>query len=70
MMSCSETIRKIRLNLDLERKEFAQLLKITVSAVSSWENGEKRPKLIHIKELVKMAKSLNLNLSVEDFIND
>lgn len=70
MMSAADTIKKIRINLYLERWEFAELLNITTSAVGYYETGKRIPKLSIVKKIQELAKKNGMEFTVEDFLGE
>ncbi|WP_237672396.1 helix-turn-helix domain-containing protein [Bacillus thuringiensis] len=55
-----KNIRKLRAMKGLSRKEFAQAINTPYSTVTSWENGDKVPK---IERLPTIAKFFNVSES-------
>lgn len=66
-MATSDLVKKIRLSLCLEQKEFAALLGISNASVSHYETKSRRPKLSTIRKLLELAKKQKIKISVEDF---
>jgi transcriptional regulator with XRE-family HTH domain len=70
MMSAQKTVRRIRLNLLLEKHEFAEKLGITRSAVYNYENGNRLPNMEVIRKIKKLAEENHIPFSVDDFFED
>lgn len=70
MMSSSQTIKKIRLSLCLDQKEFAEKLELSTSTICGYERGYRTPRLPIIRKLLEIAKKNGMKLSIDDFIND
>lgn len=50
-----EQIKKVRFSLDLNQKDFAKMLKVSIHTVQSWEQGISEPcerSEFKIKELI------------------
>lgn len=69
LMSASDTIKRIRINLCLEQKDFAQKIGVTVAAISNYERGIRRPRLPIIKKLKELADENNIPVKIEDFLD-
>lgn len=67
MLSSSETIRRIRVNMGLNQDEFARELGITKSAVSKYESKQRSPKTNIIRKLKDLADKNNIEVKYEDF---
>lgn len=60
-------IRSIRNGLGLDQKEFATLLKITVSALSNWENGRNKPKDDKLDKIANLGRTTKEELVYGDY---
>jgi len=69
MMSAADTIKKVRMELNLDQQHFADALEITKTAIFNYEKGIRRPKLDIIKKMRDLAKKNGIELSVDDFLN-
>lgn len=58
MKILGENIRKYRKRLDIDQRELADFLGITVSAVSQYETGKRSPSM---DSLVKMADKMRVS---------
>lgn len=65
----SSNIRKIRINLGLTQKDFAEVLNVSRSAVTRWENGSRVPTpeiLVKISRLTQQKANDLLTSSVSE----
>ena len=69
-MSAATTIKKIRIQLCLERIEFAQKLGISHSSLCNYETGVRAPKLSVIRKIRELAKENGMDVPVDDFFTD
>jgi putative transcriptional regulator len=60
------SIKKIRSDLGLSRKDFAHLLGITYGAISNYEYGVRRPQLEICYRIIDIAKQHKLKVKLED----
>ena len=67
MLSSSETIRRIRINMGLNQDEFARELGITKSAVCKYETKQRSPATNIIRKLKELADKHNIEVTYEDF---
>lgn len=58
-MDIGDRLKNARENKNLEQKEVANLLKVSISTVSGWENSYRTPPL---KKLIKLAKVYETSL--------
>ena len=65
MMNFNEKIKKIRINNNLTQEEFADILKVSRSAVAKWEQGRGMPSKASLQELCKL-----FNLTEEELLNE
>ncbi|MGU9545896.1 helix-turn-helix domain-containing protein [Bacillus cereus] len=70
-----KNIRKLRAIKGVNQTEFAKAMSVSVSAVSSWEKGEKKPRLNKISQIasyfnVTEAYLLTHNIRDEDLWNE
>ena len=70
MMSAADVIKKIRMNLYLERSEFAKLLNISTVSIFNYENGKRFPKLKIIKKIQDIATKNGMNYTIDDFLSN
>lgn len=49
-------IKKIRLSKGLNQKEFAEVLGVSIVAVSQWETGTREPRPNNIKKILAYCK--------------
>lgn len=70
-----KNLRKLRAIKGVSQTEFAKAMKVSVSAVSSWESGEKKPRLNKISQIaayfnVTEPYLLTHTIRDEDLFND
>lgn len=70
IMSSADTIKKIRISLCLNHKEFADLLGVSAASISLYEKGERKPRFPIIRKLIELAKKQKISVTVEDFLSD
>ena len=56
-------IRKIRTSLQMDQKQFSEVINTTVSALSNWENGRNKPNMEKLKRIAQLA-----DISVEELL--
>lgn len=56
-------IRKIRTSLQMDQKQFSEIINTTVSALSNWENGRNKPNMEKLKRIAQLA-----DISVEELL--
>lgn len=70
MMSASETIKKIRLEMCMEQVKFAKEVGVSKQTISNWERGRRSPTLSKIKELRELCVRNNITPpSVDSFLD-
>lgn len=67
-MNSAETIKKMRLSLCMEQKEFAGLLGISVSSISHYETSIRKPRLPVVRKLLDLARKHKIKVDIEDFL--
>ncbi len=67
-MEISEKIKQFRLELGLNQLQFAELLGVVVSAVSSWETARRVPRIGYMKQMVELAKKHKIKMTIKDLI--
>lgn len=65
-MSTATEIKKLRIALCLNQREFAQELGITISSVSYYEKGTRQPSFSTVRKIMALAKKKGLKINVED----
>ena len=55
-------VRRIRTLRDMTQEQLAHELGVTFSTVNGWENRKHRPSPLAVKQLVRLAGELGLNL--------
>lgn len=65
-MTTAEKIRKFRLSLCLDRKEFAEGIGISHSSAIFYEKGTREPSFVTIRKIIAFAKKKGIKLSLED----
>lgn len=58
-MTIGEKLRKIRMDLNLTQKQFAQKIGVSQCAITYWENEKRKPRL---EQLEKISDKLNISL--------
>lgn len=66
-MNTPAAIKRFRMELGLNHKEFAKLLKVNPSTISHYESGRRHPLWPTIKKIVALAKKHGVALKYEDF---
>lgn len=67
-MTLSEAVKKLRLDLLLEQKEFGEMLGVTKTSICNYEMGNRKPRLPIIRKMVEIAKKNKVKISLEDFL--
>ena len=57
-------IRKIRTSLQMDQKQFSEIINTTVSALSNWENGRNKPNMEKLKRIAQLV-----DISVEELLS-
>ena len=70
MMSSAITVKNMRNKLCLQQGEFAEKIGVTKSAVCNYEKGRATPSRPVIRELLRIARENNIDISVEDFLKE
>ncbi len=65
-MTTHENIKKIRLELCLSQSELARELGLTVSSVSCYERGTRKPSFCTIRKIIALAKKHRIKIKFED----
>ena len=65
MMNFNEKIKKIRISNNLTQEEFADILKVSRSAVAKWEQGRGMPSLDLLERISKVYE-----LSIDELISE
>ena len=58
-------IKKIRISLEMNQKEFAKIIGSNVSALSNWENGRNKPNMKKLSNIAKIG-----NTTVEELLDN
>lgn len=66
-MTISEKIYKMRVDLGLSQKEFAEKVGTSQSAINFWENGKRQPRMSQIKKIASAFKLPLYALTDDDF---
>lgn len=69
MMSCADTVKRVRNALDLDQQSFAEKLGLTKSAIYNYEMGLRKPKPPIIVRMKNLAKENNIELSADDLLS-
>lgn len=67
-MAINQAIRSLRMALCMEQRELAEKIGVTKSSMSLYENSKRHPRLRVIRKMLELAKTVNLELTVEDFL--
>jgi DNA-binding transcriptional regulator YiaG len=68
-MTPQQMIKKLRLSLGLEQREFGKEFDVTAATVCNWESGRRSPRLPKIRAMVELAKKHKIKMQIEDFIS-
>lgn len=60
-------IKKIRISLGMNQKEFAKIIGSNVSALSNWENGRNKPNMKKLSNIAKIGKTTVEALLYNDY---
>ena len=66
-MTINEKIYKMRIDLGLSQKEFAEKVGTSQSAINFWENGKRQPRMSQIKKIASALKLPLYALTDDDF---
>jgi DNA-binding XRE family transcriptional regulator len=69
-MKIGTTIKDIRHKLSLTQIEFAKLLEVGQSTISSYELNVKIPSLQVAKKILMLAKSKRIKMTLDDIFQD
>lgn len=69
MMSAADAVKRVRTEIGLGQKDFAEKLSLTKTAVYNYEAGLRVPKLSVIKKIKELAKENGIEISTDDFLN-
>lgn len=64
-MTIGEKIYKIRTDMGLTQKDFAEKVGVSQSAINFWENGKRQPRLLQLNQMADA-----LNISTFDLIDE
>lgn len=67
-MRSATTIKKLREDLCLDPKEFADLIEMSRFSVWHYENGTRKPRLRVVRKMIELAKKHGIKLSPKDFL--
>lgn len=67
-MSCSDSVKKLRISLNISVIELSKILNVTRNAIYKWEYGLSNANRDHIKKIINLAKKNDIDLSAEDFL--
>lgn len=68
-MKINEAIKRLRMDLLLEQKEFGELIGVAKTSISHYESGNRRPRLPIIRKMVELAKKHKVKIALEDFLS-
>lgn len=68
-MTISESVIKLRRSLGLEQQELAEILGITHTSISNYENGKRHPRIRIVRKMLELAKKHKIKLTLEDFFD-
>ncbi len=69
VQTVAEKIRYLRLRAGLNRVQFTKHLGLKSRITSlHWESGRRRPNLAHCYKLLALAKSVDIDWTLEDFM--
>lgn len=73
IMAAKEAIRKVRIALCLNQKEFADLVRINKQSISYYEMGKRKPTFPIIRKIVDAVNGLNkegIHLNYTDLMDE
>ena len=65
-MTIGEKIYKIRTNMGLTQKDFAEKVGVSQSAINFWENGKRQPRLLQLNQIADALKISTFDLIEEE----
>lgn len=68
-MTAQESIRNLRLQLLLNKNEFAKQLNVTRGAISNYESGRRVPQYSVLRKIKELATRNGIKITIDDFIN-
>ncbi len=68
-MLMQDSIKKLRLSLCLDQKEFGDMIGVDKSSICNYEKGLRKPRLPVIRKMMELVKKNKLKFTLEDFIN-
>jgi transcriptional regulator with XRE-family HTH domain len=69
-MEISEAVKQLRKELCMEQKELGALCGVSVSSISGYEHGTRKPSRPVIKSLMELVKKHKLKFTLGDFLGD
>ena len=69
MMSSSDTVKKVRIALNLNQTDLAGKLNLSKTAIYNYERGARRPNFDVIKRIKTLANENGVEISIDDFLN-
>lgn len=67
-MSIPQGFKKIKYLLDVNQKQLAEILNVTPSLITYYEQGKKIPGQQTLKKIKDVIKERNLDMSIEEFL--
>ena len=65
-MTTAENLKKFRRALCLSQVELAKALCVTVSTISNYENGRRKPSYPTIRNILALAEKHNIKINLDD----
>ena len=65
-MSTANSIKKIRMSLFLNQKQFAEQIGSTCSSISCYESGSRFPSFHTIQRILDLAEKNGLKINIKD----
>lgn len=69
-MTTAESLKKIRKTLCVSQYQLAQELDVTVSSISCYERGVRKPSYATIRKIIELAKKYKIKIDFEDIRPD
>jgi transcriptional regulator with XRE-family HTH domain len=68
MMSCSETVKRIRMALNLNQKNFADKLNLSKTSIYNYEEGRRKPKRSVVFKIRDLAKLNGIDVTLDELM--
>ena len=68
MMSASETVKRIRNELNLDQQSFAEKLELSKTAIFNYEKGTRKPKRSVIFKIKELARLNDIDVTTDELM--